>query len=108
MYLNALDPRLNPQLLHQLPGLGYVISRRHSLPSVMKPQPGENAEKKRENGQDQRTYHLPHNRTGTPTRQFWFRQNNGLIKDAFDCTQYNNQTHMHAHAHTHNVVLTLD
>ena len=32
-YLNAFNPCLNPQLFHQFPGLGDVISGRHTDPS---------------------------------------------------------------------------
>lgn len=37
VYLDALNACLDPQLLHQFPGLRYVISRRHSGPSVITP-----------------------------------------------------------------------
>lgn len=37
VYLDTLDPCLDPQLLHQFPGLCYVISCRHSGPSVIAP-----------------------------------------------------------------------
>lgn len=37
VYLDALNACLDPQLLHQFPGLCYVISRRHSGPSVITP-----------------------------------------------------------------------
>lgn len=40
MYLDAFDASLDPQLLHQLPGLRYVVSCRHSLPSVIVPGEG--------------------------------------------------------------------
>lgn len=39
-HLDAFDASLDPQLLHQLPGLRYVISCRHSLPSVIVPGKG--------------------------------------------------------------------
>lgn len=33
LYLNTLNPCLNPQLFHQFPGLGNVIIGRHDDPS---------------------------------------------------------------------------
>lgn len=32
-YLNAFNPCLDPQLFHQFPGLGDIISGRHADPS---------------------------------------------------------------------------
>lgn len=32
-YLDAFNPCLNPQLFHQFPGLGDIISGRHTDPS---------------------------------------------------------------------------
>lgn len=36
-HLYPLDPSFNAQLLNQLPGLSYVVSGRHCLPSVLGP-----------------------------------------------------------------------